>query len=651
MPKRFEKGSEEAKAWAKKMKDAREAKKGDVEYQKKVSERKQMKKEDVSSKKAETISKEPKINVDIFGTDELILPEYFAVATKKGYKLVNPLTQERFLSTRGRKTPFKLTRKAVDGAIYIDNQTDPIPISLFAKKDRPKLEKMIADIEKESDKEPTAKPAINNVKNKMRGRPETLPKNIAYNAEQRAKKARAQKKKVELVIEEEPPILEEKEEEDEDEEYNIVKKILMELDRKEGRYGNDTDPFGFIKDYIINPKKEGKTKKKIVETAYKRFQEYPNTNYDILHSVVMKPLFLKLKKMKEEEIVITPKPKKATTPPTAKKPRGRPKGVSKYSNEEEKKRALNRLKYESNLKKRREKETPAQTLRRTKKELKDAQKLEKLQAKRIDEAPPFRPNPKPNIELVIDENEDDDEPFPFLVEGEGLKPNEIKSLLDASYQDKPASKIGDWELDEPLSTPTAVVYYNPITDEAVVAHRGTQGVTDWGNNIAYALGAYELTPRYREGKKVQDEAERKYGKKNISTLGHSQGAVLARKLGADTKEIINVNSPYLGENQPKNEYNIRSSSDVVSSSYAPVSAVKKVLFPKYSKKHDIKIKAETLNPLVEHSYDILDRLDQDKTIGVGAGLKPKKQRFAKGSQEAKDWGLKMKEARDKRLKK
>jgi len=91
----------------------------------------------------------------------------------------------------------------------------------------------------------------------------------------------------------------EDDEDDEDEEYNIVKKILMELDRKEGRYGNDTDPFGFIKDYIINPKKEGKTKKKIVETAYKRFQEYPNTNYDILHSVVMKPLFLKLKKIVE----------------------------------------------------------------------------------------------------------------------------------------------------------------------------------------------------------------------------------------------------------------------------------------------------------------------------------------------------------------
>ena len=162
------------------------------------------------------------------------------------------------------------------------------------------------------------------------------------------------------------------------------------------------------------------------------------------------------------------------------------------------------------------------------------------------------------------------------------------------------------------------------------------------------MGAYELTPRYREGKKVQDEAERKYGKKNISTLGHSQGAVLARKLGTDTKEIINVNPAYMGEKPAKNEYNIRSSNDVVSSAFAPVASARKVLFPKYSKKRDIKVKAETLNPLTEHSYDILDRLDQNKTIGVGAGLKTKKQRFAKGSQDAKNY---MKALRDKRIKK
>ena len=35
------------------------------------------------------------ISVDKFGTDELIIPTYYALQTTRGWKLVNPLTQER----------------------------------------------------------------------------------------------------------------------------------------------------------------------------------------------------------------------------------------------------------------------------------------------------------------------------------------------------------------------------------------------------------------------------------------------------------------------------------------------------------------------------------------------------------------------------
>jgi hypothetical protein len=194
---------------------------------------------------------------------------------------------------------------------------------------------------------------------------------------------------------------------------------------------------------------------------------------------------------------------------------------------------------------------------------------------------------------------------------------EIKLFLDASYEKKPPKQIGDWILDDKISKSTGVVYHNPITNETVVSHRGTKGIKDWGNNAAYAIGAYNLTNRYKEGKRVQDRAEKKYGKENISTLGHSQGAVLSRKLGSDTKEIINVNPAYMGEIPKKNEYNIRSSSDVVSKLYQPVSNTRSVLFPKYSKKHDITIDSESFNPLVEHKVDILDRLNPQKEIGAG----------------------------------
>lgn len=193
----------------------------------------------------------------------------------------------------------------------------------------------------------------------------------------------------------------------------------------------------------------------------------------------------------------------------------------------------------------------------------------------------------------------------------------IKEMLEASYQDAPPETIDGFVLDKELSNKTGKVYYNPTTGEANIIHRGTSGTADWLNNLAYGVGAYELTSRYKTGKRTQDRAEKKYGKKNISTLGHSQGAVLARKLGKDTKEIININPAYSFENPSKNEYNIRSSSDVVSSLYAPVAKTRKILYPKYSKKHDITIPSKSsLDILGEHSYSILDRLG-DKEIGAG----------------------------------
>jgi hypothetical protein len=205
--------------------------------------------------------------------------------------------------------------------------------------------------------------------------------------------------------------------------------------------------------------------------------------------------------------------------------------------------------------------------------------------------------------------------------GGKLPAKKVKEFLNASYDDTPPETINGYILDKSISNKTAKVYHNPETGDAVVAHRGTKGARDWLNNAAYAVGAYKLTDRYKRGKKAQDTAEKKYGKKNVSTLGHSQGAILARELGGDTKEIINVNPAYALEKPKKNEYNVRSSTDIVSGLYAPVAKARSILTPKKSKKHDITIKSKSvLDPLGEHSYEILDRLG-DKEIGVGAGIK------------------------------
>jgi hypothetical protein len=211
--------------------------------------------------------------------------------------------------------------------------------------------------------------------------------------------------------------------------------------------------------------------------------------------------------------------------------------------------------------------------------------------------------------------------MPRTKTGGKLKAKEVKDFLDASYDKTPPKDLDGYLLDTELSTDTAKVYYNPEKNHAITIHRGTEGITDWGNNLAYFLGYYDYTPRYKQGKSVQDKAETKYGKQNISTLGHSQGAVLARKLGSDTKEVINVNPLYTTERPKKNEYNIRSSTDIVSGLYAPVAKAREILYPNYSKKHDITIPSQSATDVLgEHSYNILDRMG-DAEIGVGAGNK------------------------------
>jgi hypothetical protein len=93
-------------------------------------------------------------------------------------------------------------------------------------------------------------------------------------------------------------------------------------------------------------------------------------------------------------------------------------------------------------------------------------------------------------------------------EGGAVAVKNIKSFIDESYNKKAKDKIDDYELDRSLSGDYAKVYYNPKTKHCVVVHRGTQGASDWLNNVAYVVGAYKLTNRYKTGKEIQQKAEK-----------------------------------------------------------------------------------------------------------------------------------------------
>lgn len=198
--------------------------------------------------------------------------------------------------------------------------------------------------------------------------------------------------------------------------------------------------------------------------------------------------------------------------------------------------------------------------------------------------------------------------------GGKLSISNFEKMLKASYSKNPEEKIDDFIYDPELSTDRAKVYHNPTTKQTTITHTGTDSTSDWLNNLAIGTGTYKYTDRYKKGQKVQEATEKKYGKDNVSTLGHSQGSRLAEIHGKDSKEILTLNkasTPFEKYTSPK-QTDIRSSGDVVSGiQYLNP-------FSYFGKKNKtVDIKKESNNPLKEHNIDVLKRLDPNMIIGEG----------------------------------
>jgi len=200
------------------------------------------------------------------------------------------------------------------------------------------------------------------------------------------------------------------------------------------------------------------------------------------------------------------------------------------------------------------------------------------------------------------------------IEGLGLPAEDINKLLEKSYEKKTAD-YGDYKVDNTLSGQRVQVYYNPKLEKAIVVHRGTDSIQDWGTNLSMNFG--HRGERFKHARKIQRQAEDKYGKKNIITMGHSQGARWAEKLGRDTSEVITLNKPTLpadlisGDVVPENQTDIRTGGDPVS-----------VLRPLQKGKETEKIKSNWFsNPLIEHSVNVLERINPMKIIGMGTPYK------------------------------
>ena len=205
--------------------------------------------------------------------------------------------------------------------------------------------------------------------------------------------------------------------------------------------------------------------------------------------------------------------------------------------------------------------------------------------------------------------------------GGALSASTLKNVLKSGYKmpHEQNKNIDGFVRDDSLSGRRSQVYHNPNTGDAIISHRGTEGtLKDWSNNLAYATGLYKYTNRYKHAKDVQKKAEEKYGARNLSTVGHSQGAMIAENVGKNSKESISLDRPanlssLLFHKTGKNHHDIRTNTDVVSSMIP--------LQRQSNKTHTIK--AGTYNPLKSHDVDQLDKLNNEK---IGSGIRRKKRR-------------------------
>jgi len=189
------------------------------------------------------------------------------------------------------------------------------------------------------------------------------------------------------------------------------------------------------------------------------------------------------------------------------------------------------------------------------------------------------------------------------LKGGKLTAKETNQFVSASYaKKKDAQKVGDYKLDKELSTKKNKVYVNPKTKKVVVANAGTSSSSDWLNNVGLVTGTSKSTQRYKDVEKTQKKAIKKYGKENITNVGHSQSGSHVNEMAKKglVKDAVVVN-PALTK-ADKHVQVVRSSGDVVSALS--------------SGKRKKTIKSESFNPLTEHSADILGR-DPQGVFGRG----------------------------------
>jgi hypothetical protein len=123
------------------------------------------------------------------------------------------------------------------------------------------------------------------------------------------------------------------------------------------------------------------------------------------------------------------------------------------------------------------------------------------------------------------------------VVAESVDQHKYSRLASASYHFKNQSKADDilskleetkhFQLDKELSTEEHSILHNPVTNETVIAFRGTSNLKDVATD-SLVLTSQELkSSRLKDSERVFEATAEKYGTDKLTTTGHSLGSTLS----------------------------------------------------------------------------------------------------------------------------
>lgn len=149
-----------------------------------------------------------------------------------------------------------------------------------------------------------------------------------------------------------------------------------------------------------------------------------------------------------------------------------------------------------------------------------------------------------------------------------LSKSTLETMLANTYKpNAEGDNVGGYVLDTSLSDNRVKVYHDSKTKHTVVGHRGSAAKGDWFENILYSTGI-KAGANFKHSRETQKKAQAKYGTSNLTTIGHSKGALHAQEFGQEG-DIVTLNKPVnikdaIRYKNPKYQTDYRGEGDVVS---------------------------------------------------------------------------------------